>query len=90
MTTLITPLVSEKTFAGAERGVYAFRVSARATKHTVAREVASRFAVTVTAVRISRVPGKSRTRGRVSGYRPGYKKAIVTLRQGDKIKELAS
>jgi large subunit ribosomal protein L23 len=41
--------------------------------------------VHVVAVKIVNVPGKPKRRGQVSGFRPGYKKAIIQLRAGDSI-----
>lgn len=64
---------------------YVFRVTPKANKIEIARAVEKVYGVTVTAVRTVRVPGKVRRRGRYSGFRPGYKKAIVTLKSGESI-----
>src|SRR5262245_11599859 len=45
------------------------------------------FKVKVEAVRTMVVPGKMRRRGKYSGYRPDWKKAYVTLREGEKMIE---
>ena len=87
MTTL-TPVVTEKSFAGSERGIYVFRVAKSMTKPKIRQAVQDGFGVTVTAVHTSMVPDKVRTRGRIKGIRPGYKKALVTLKKGDKIEGL--
>ncbi len=56
-----------------------------ATKHDVARAVESLFSVHVEAVRTTIIRGKVKRVGRNIGKRPNYKKAIVTLKEGDKI-----
>ena len=81
----LTPVVTEKSFAASERGIYAFKVAQNLTKPKIRQAVQERFGVTVTEIRTATVPGKTRTRGRVKGFRPGYKKAVVTLKKGDKI-----
>lgn len=86
--TTVTPMVTEKAHAGVARGSYTFRVDGDATKPEVARAVAKRFKVTVTGVRINRRPDKLRRRGRITGVRRGFKKAVVQLKEGDKIAEL--
>ena len=84
----LTPVVTEKSFAGSERGIYAFRVAKTMTKPKIRQAVQDNFGVTVTAVHTSMVPEKTRTRGRIKGVRPGYKKALVTLKKGEKIEGL--
>lgn len=82
---LINPRITEKTTAAAEKGVYVFDVSERASKNLVKRAVEELYRVGVKRVRIGNLPAKSRfIRGR-RGTRPGYKKAVVYLREGDKI-----
>lgn len=79
------PLVTEKASALNEKGRYAFRVSRTVTKPAFARAVSRRYGVTVARVRMLVMPGKTRTRGRITGWKPGFKKAIVTLKQGETI-----
>ncbi|MDR0352714.1 MAG: 50S ribosomal protein L23 [Opitutaceae bacterium] len=68
---------------------YTFQVHPDATKHTIAAAVEKTFKVTVTRVNVANYRGKNK-RGRTG--RPGltsdYKKAIVTLKKGDKIELL--
>ncbi|MBI2582673.1 50S ribosomal protein L23 [Candidatus Azambacteria bacterium] len=64
---------------------YVFRVAPRANKIEIARAVENLYGVTVIRVGTVRVPGKVRRRGRYAGFRPGYKKAIVTLKEGESI-----
>ena len=67
-------------------GQYTFEVFPNATKHTVREAVEQTFKVTVTRVNLMNIQGKA-TKGRFGrpGYKSDYKKAIVTLKQGDKI-----
>ena len=86
---LYRPIVTEKISALNEKGIYAFEVDPHANKIDIARAVTKKFNVTVTNVRTMTVKGKSKTqmtrRGRFTGKTSHYKKAIVTLKEGDKI-----
>jgi len=80
------PLITEKNTAiQAPRGKYAFEVAAGANKDQVRLAVEKAFKVNVTGVNLMTVPGRSRVmRGR-KVMTPSWKKAIVTLKPGDKI-----
>ena len=79
------PLITEKTTILQAQGKYAFEVASGANKHQVEQAVEKAFNVKVTAVNVMTVPGKSRrVRGR-EVITPSWKKAIVTLKPGDKI-----
>ena len=81
-----SPLITEKLDRAREKlRQYAFVVDREATKHDVARAVESLFRVQVEAVRTHVIRGKSKRVGRSIGQRPNYKKAIVTLKDGEKI-----
>ena len=69
-----------------ELGQYTFEVFSDATKHTVAEAVEKTFKVTVTRVNVQNYRGKNKKsrQGRPSTT-SDYKKAIVTLKSGDKI-----
>ena len=82
---LRSPHATEKASAGQERGVYVFRVDPRAGKDMIARAVEARYGVSVDAVRVAHMPAKERRRGRVIGWKPGFKKAMVTIKKGEKI-----
>jgi large subunit ribosomal protein L23 len=81
------PVISEKTYALMDRNVYVFVVDPGATKIDVRRAVESSFGVKVEKVNTLNRKGKEtrnrRTNGR--GRRPDTKRAMVTLRSGDKI-----
>ncbi len=79
------PLVTEKNAALQALGKYAFDVDEVATKHQVKQAVEKAFKVNVTAVNVMMVPGKTRRIGRREVKTQSWKKAIVTLKPGDKI-----
>src|SRR5204862_1284105 len=79
------PVITEKATNVSEHNQVIFRVPLTATKHEVRAAVEGLFNVNVTAVNTIRVMGKlKRVRGR-PGRRSDYKKAVVTLREGQRI-----
>ncbi|MDD2430742.1 MAG: 50S ribosomal protein L23 [Firmicutes bacterium] len=82
------PIVTEKTVALMEQNKYTFVVDKRATKAQIKHAVEQVFDVKVTSVTTMNMKGKLRTQGRTQGYRPDWKKAIVTLKDGDSIEIL--
>lgn len=88
-TILKRPLVTEKMTTLQEKGHYAFEVRLDANKIEIARAVEKKFGVTVLNVRTVRSKGKAKSqltrRGRFSGRTAAWKKAIVRLKEGDKI-----
>ncbi|WP_297046142.1 50S ribosomal protein L23 [uncultured Desulfovibrio sp.] len=86
-TVLLKPLLTEKTtmLKDASRQV-AFYVHPGANKVEIKRAVEKAFDVTVEAVNVvRRAPADRERQGRVVGRKPGWKKAYVTLAEGDKI-----
>ena len=83
------PIVTEKMTEMQERGHYAFEVPLTANKIEIARAVEKKFNVTVVNVRTVRVKGKSKTqmtrKGRFTGRTSAWKKAVVRLKDGEKI-----
>jgi len=79
------PVISDKTTRLLENNKYTFMVDRRANKITIKKVIEYVFDVSVTNVNTLMSPKKKRTVGRFSGYRAQYKKAIVTLKDGDKI-----
>ena len=79
------PLVTEKNAALQALGKYAFDVDEVATKRQVKQAVEKAFKVSVTAVNVMMVPGKTKRIGRREVKTQSWKKAIVTLKPGDKI-----
>jgi large subunit ribosomal protein L23 len=80
------PLVTEKLDKAREKlRQYSFVVDRAATKPEVARAVEALFKVRVEGVQTLILRGKVKRVGRSIGKRPNFKKAIVTLKEGDKI-----
>ena len=87
---LIKPIITEKANNQQERlKRYAFKVSKRANKLEIKKAVEDFYGVSVIDVNTLVVPGKNKTRytkaGFIKGVRPSYKKALVTLAEGDTI-----
>ncbi|HLG92265.1 MAG TPA: 50S ribosomal protein L23 [Acidimicrobiales bacterium] len=84
---LIKPVVSEKSYALMDRNVYTFEVHPRSTKVDIRRAVEQMFGVRVANVNTLNRKGKRKRNRRqfTFGRRPDTKRAIVTLREGDKI-----
>lgn len=79
------PIVSEASTAAMADGKYTFEVVRTATKIEIKKAVEEIFKVKVTKVNTTQVPGKFRRQGKTSGYTPDWKKAIVTLAEGQSI-----
>lgn len=85
-TVIIRPVVTERsTQVSDEENAYAFIVARDANKIEIRHAVESLFGVKVAAVRTANYPGKWRRAGRSIGRRPGYKKAVVKLAEGEQI-----
>ncbi len=87
---LIRPLITEKmTNLSAATGKYGFLVNPDANKIEIAKAIEKKFEVHVVNVRTINHPGKIKTQfrksGRFSGKTAKYKKAIITLKEGEKI-----
>ena len=82
---LISPIVSEKSYSLIAERKYTFRVHRNAHKTQIRQAVEQLFDVHVTAVNVSKVERKVKRRGFTKGYRPGFKKAIVQVREGETI-----
>jgi len=80
------PLITEKgSLAQQMSNQYCFAVDKKATKHDVRNAIQDLFKVKVEGVRTMRVPGKYKRVGKNLGKTPDWKKAIVTLVEGDRI-----
>ena len=82
---LLAPVVSEKSYELIEQRKYAFRVHPDAHKTQIRQAVEELFQVRVQAVNVIKVQPKPKRRGLIRGKKPGWKKAIVQLREGDSI-----
>lgn len=84
--TIVRPLITEKSSAAYQnRGEYTFEVHPDASKPEIRSAIEQLFGVKVTGVWTSNVRGKEKRMGKSVGRRPNWKKAIVTLREGDTI-----
>jgi len=85
---ILKPLISEKAVAkmNEKEPQYAFRVRLDANKFQIANAIQTIFGVTVLSVNTMRMHGKVRRMGKFQGQRPDWKKAVVTLKEGDSIK----
>ncbi len=82
---LLAPVVSEKSYKLIEDSKYSFKVHKDAHKTQIRQAVEQLFDVKVVKVNIIKVQAKPKRRGLFKGTRPGWKKAIVQLREGDTI-----
>jgi large subunit ribosomal protein L23 len=81
-----TPLITEKTTSQkALNNSVTFKVDIKATKEQIKRAVEKVFSVKVLEVHTIKILGKNKRLGRFLGKRADWKKAIVTLKPGDKI-----
>ena len=79
------PVITEKNTVLQAQGKYAFEVAKEATKPQIKQAVEKAFNVKVTAVNVMIVSGKRRRLGRRELQARPWKKAVVTLKPGDKI-----
>jgi large subunit ribosomal protein L23 len=84
---LIRPVITERSMTETNARRYTFAVAKDATKRDIADAVSDSFKVDVVAVNVIHVPGKTRRLGRRIGHRPDWKKAIVTLAEGQRIEK---
>jgi len=82
---LKSPLITEKGTLVAEHNQVIFRVPRSATKYEIRRAVEALFSVKVSAVRTSNLLGKKKRAGKILGTRPSWKKAYVTLANGQAV-----
>jgi large subunit ribosomal protein L23 len=85
---LVKPILTEKANAQQDKlRRYAFKVAGKANKLEIKKAIEEFYGVTVTDVNTSVVPGKNKTRytkaGFVKGQKPAYKKAMVTVAEGE-------
>jgi large subunit ribosomal protein L23 len=80
---IIKPIITEDSIDRLPDGKYTFRVAKDATKVEIAKAVEKLFGVEVAKVNTISVKGKEKRMGKDTGFRPDWKKAIVTVK-GDK------
>ncbi|KKS96544.1 MAG: 50S ribosomal protein L23 [Candidatus Giovannonibacteria bacterium GW2011_GWA1_43_15] len=83
---IIAPHISEKSTMLGE-GRYVFKVAGSANKPSLKQAIEARYGVTVLSINMLAARNKKRRRGVILGIKPGFKKAIVTLKAGQNITE---
>ena len=76
---ILAPVITEKSMMGTAEKKYTFKVAKDATKVDIKKAVEQLFSVKVASVNTMNVRGKFRRYGRFEGFKPSWKKAIVTL-----------
>jgi large subunit ribosomal protein L23 len=82
---ILNPIVTEKTTILQELGKYSFKVNPRANKKEIMQAVREVFDVEPVSCSIINMKGKRRRERYKYGYTSSWKKAIITLKEGDKI-----
>ena len=82
------PHISEKSTNLAENNKYVFKVYKKANKPEIKKSIEGIYGVDVVAVNVIKVPAKKRRLGRTEGFKKGYNKAVVTIKEGQKIEIL--
>lgn len=82
------PLITEKNTFLVGEGKYTFKVATKANKAQIKDAVEKIFKVQVSTVNVMNVRGKERGVGRRKGTSPNWKKAIVTLKAGERIEDI--
>lgn len=75
------PHITEKT----QEDKYVFRVAKNANKIKIKKAIEKKYKVNIIKVNIINIPKKKRRVGRIEGFKKGYKKAIITVKHGQKI-----
>lgn len=81
---VIKPIITERSMEGLQSGKYTFKVLKASNKIEIAHAVEELFGVKVAKVNTINCKGRAKRMGATSGYKPDWKKAIVTLVEGSK------
>ncbi|MEI7424552.1 MAG: 50S ribosomal protein L23, partial [Candidatus Staskawiczbacteria bacterium] len=82
------PHISEKASYLAEKDQYTFEVSPNFNKTEIKKSVEGIYGVDVLSVNVITIPAKKRRLGKTQGWRKSFKKAVVTIKEGQKIEIL--
>jgi large subunit ribosomal protein L23 len=77
------PILTEKATIMMEQNKYTFEVTPKSTKPQIRAAIEDLFAVNVVKVNTSLLPRKKRRIGKFIGFKPQYKRAVVTVAEGD-------
>ena len=83
--TVISPNITEKSTALSELNKVVFKVHKGASKNSIKKSIEKIFKVNVIKVNTINLKGKTKLVRNKKAYKPGYKKAIVTLKKGQNI-----
>ncbi len=81
---ILRPIVTERSMEGMQDKKYTFKVAKDANKIEIAKAVETLFGVSVAKVNTMNCKGRYVRQGQTGGYRPNWKKAIVTLKEDSK------
>ena len=81
-------LITEKSSTQLQANKYTFLINPQTNKISLQKYLEKKYSITITSINTINYKGKTRRRGRIVGRDKGYKKAIVTLKPGQEIKEL--
>ena len=81
---ILRPIVTERSMEGMQDKKYTFKVAKDANKIEIAKAVETLFGVSVAKVNTINYKGRYVRQGQTGGYRPNWKKAIVTLKEDSK------
>ncbi len=84
------PHITEKATNLAQQNQYVFKVFPRTNKIEIKKAIESLYGVDVISVNIINIPRKRKRLGRIKGFKPGFKKAIIKIKQGQKIETLGT
>ncbi len=79
------PHISEKATKLAKENQYVFNVYKQANKTEIKKAIEGLYGVDVLSVKVINIPKRRRRLGRITGWKKGYKKAIVKIKKGQKI-----
>ncbi len=82
------PHISEKATILAEENKYTFKVYKNSNKPEIKKAVEGIYGVDVLDVKVIKIPAKKRRLGRTEGFKKGFSKAVVTIKEGQKIEIL--
>ncbi len=82
------PHITEKATDLAKQNQYVFKVFPRTNKIEIKKAIESLYGVDVISVNIINIPRKQKRLGKIKGFKPGFKKAIIKIKQGQKIETL--
>lgn len=81
---ILKPIITEASMENLQMNKYTFKVAKNANKFEIKSAVEKLFGVKVEKVNTMNLKGRKRRMGRFEGYTPSWKKAVVTLKEGEK------